>query len=236
MKEMKEWLYRAGIGLAGVVLIALVVILFAPKTAHAVLSALVTVSNTAANPVPVTGAVSVAGTPTVNVASMPTLTVDPVSLSGNVPVVNPLDTSNDPVSLITNQAPLRWDPTFNCFSGCQQFQLTVPKAPNGSDQAYEVQYISGLCDSLPSPLPSNGVVIRISSSEPFSATRSGSVPEILIGMSVTGNALFFSQRVDFFTSSIGPMTFSLNAPEVGPLSSGTCSVTLNGRLFPETQR
>src|SRR5690348_9928644 len=52
MKTMKEWLYRAGIGIAGVVLVALVMALIAPKTVHAVVSALVTVANTATNPVP----------------------------------------------------------------------------------------------------------------------------------------------------------------------------------------
>jgi len=50
---MKEWIYRAGAGIAGVVFVASAMTLFAPKTVHAVVSALVTVANTSSNPVPV---------------------------------------------------------------------------------------------------------------------------------------------------------------------------------------
>lgn len=41
-------------GIAGIVVVALVLALAAPKTVHAVVSALVTVANTSANPVPTT--------------------------------------------------------------------------------------------------------------------------------------------------------------------------------------
>lgn len=44
------------VGLGSIVVVALVLTLAAPKTVHAIVSALVTVSNTAANPVPTIGA------------------------------------------------------------------------------------------------------------------------------------------------------------------------------------
>lgn len=49
---MKQWFYKAGISIAGVLFVASVMTLFAPKTVHALVSALVTVANTSANPVP----------------------------------------------------------------------------------------------------------------------------------------------------------------------------------------
>ena len=48
---MKEWFYKAGAGIAGVIFVASAMALFAPKAVHAVVSALVTVANTPANPV-----------------------------------------------------------------------------------------------------------------------------------------------------------------------------------------
>lgn len=50
---MKTWFCKAGITIAGVLFAASAMTLFAPKAAHAVISTLVTVVNTAANPVPV---------------------------------------------------------------------------------------------------------------------------------------------------------------------------------------
>lgn len=50
---MKKWFYKAGAGIAGVLFVASAMTLVAPKTVHAVVSALVTVANTSANPVPI---------------------------------------------------------------------------------------------------------------------------------------------------------------------------------------
>jgi len=181
-------LRRIAMAIAGAVVVALAFSLAAPKAAHAVLSALVTITNTAANPVPVTGAV------------------------------------------ITNQAPRRWDPSFFCSSGCQDVQVAVPKAPDGSDQAYEVRYISGICGS---PLSSNNEAeIVIQTEEPPSATLEGTSPAIFLEMSPS----VFSQRVDFFASSIAPLLFRLQGLDGSSFTSGNCRVTLNGRLFPETQQ
>ena len=49
---MKKWFYKAAAGIAGVLFVASVMTLVAPKTVHALVSALVTVANTSANPVP----------------------------------------------------------------------------------------------------------------------------------------------------------------------------------------
>lgn len=51
---MKKWFYKAGAGIAGVLFVASAMTFVAPKTVHAVVSALVTVANTSANPVPTT--------------------------------------------------------------------------------------------------------------------------------------------------------------------------------------
>jgi hypothetical protein len=107
-----------------VVVVALVLALAEPKAVHAVVSALVTVSNGPGNPVPtmavdtrnvnvvntpvpvtgninanVTGSVNatLTGTPSVNVSGMPAVNV--ASVSGNVPVTNPLDGSGNPIPL-----------------------------------------------------------------------------------------------------------------------------------------
>lgn len=50
---MKKWFYRAGAGIAGVLFVASAMTVVAPKTVHALVSALVTVANTSSNPVPV---------------------------------------------------------------------------------------------------------------------------------------------------------------------------------------
>ncbi|MHB8486118.1 MAG: hypothetical protein ACYDCM_10375 [Candidatus Acidiferrales bacterium] len=50
---MKKRFCKAGAGIAGVLFVASVMTLVAPKTVHALVSALVTVANTSANPVPV---------------------------------------------------------------------------------------------------------------------------------------------------------------------------------------
>lgn len=49
---MKKLLYKAAAGIAGVLFVASAMTLVAPKTVHALVSALVTVANTSANPVP----------------------------------------------------------------------------------------------------------------------------------------------------------------------------------------
>lgn len=48
---MKKWFCKAAAGIAGVLFVASAMTLVAPKTVHAVVSALVTVANTSANPV-----------------------------------------------------------------------------------------------------------------------------------------------------------------------------------------
>lgn len=50
---MKQWFYKTAVGFAGIVFAVLAMSLAAPKAVRAVVSALVTVANTSANPVPV---------------------------------------------------------------------------------------------------------------------------------------------------------------------------------------
>jgi hypothetical protein len=129
-------LRRIVVGIAGAVVVALALELVAPKAVHAVASALVTVSNTSSNPVPVTGGVAVtntvpvsgsvnatvtslpavqlSGTPTVNVASMPNVTA---SIGGNVPVTNPLDGNGNPIPLVT-QNPVSATNAFDVLDEC----------------------------------------------------------------------------------------------------------------------
>lgn len=103
---------RIVVGLAGVIAVALVLAIAEPKAVHAVVSALVTVSNGTGNPVPTvavdTRNVNVVNTPNVNVTNTvpvtgnvnATLTGTPtVSFNGNVPVANPSDQNQNPIPL-----------------------------------------------------------------------------------------------------------------------------------------
>ena len=198
--ENMNILRRIAIAISGTIVVALMLTLAVPRAAHAVLSALVTVTNTAGNPVPVTGAVT------------------------------------------TTQAPQRWNPEFFCANGCGLVQLVpVPKAPSGGDQAFEIQYISGFCFNFPQPLPGgHGALLQLEVSEPLSSIVTGEgAPQITLPVTdLGGGFLFFSQRVDFFASSIfsQPADIALFFPGAGDPSSGSCKFTLNGRLFPETQQ
>lgn len=134
-------------GLAGVVVIALALQLAAPKAVHAVVSTLVTVTNTpnvsvvnvpavtVANTVPVTG--------TVSVSSMP-----PVQLSGSVNVANPTDISGHPVPLITDTSAVVHSgsnsATSCSFAGTNTCSATLATAP--SNASLVPQSFSGFCN------------------------------------------------------------------------------------------
>jgi len=93
------------VGLAGVVVVALAIELAAPKAVRALVSTLVTVANTSANPVPTmavdTRNVNVVNTPSVSVSSLPA-----VQLNGAISatVSNPTDGSGNPIPLVTKDA------------------------------------------------------------------------------------------------------------------------------------
>jgi hypothetical protein len=132
---MMDVVRRIVVGIAGVVLVALALELFAPKAVHAVVSTLVTVSNTSGNPVPTMAvdtrnvnvvntpnvnvntlpAVQLSGTPSVNINSMPPVNA---SVTGNVPVSNPLDGSGNPIPLVT-QSPVSAANAFDTINSCQ---------------------------------------------------------------------------------------------------------------------
>jgi hypothetical protein len=155
---------RIVVGIAGVVLVALALELFAPKAVHAVVSTLVTVSNTSGNPVPTMAvdtrnvnvvntpnvnvntlpAVQLSGTPSVNINSMPPVNA---SVTGNVPVSNPLDGSGNPIPLVTedNAPRAAFDVTEQCnfdpTDGCLISSLfLVP-----SNQIAVIESFSGEC-------------------------------------------------------------------------------------------
>ena len=105
MRLLKQALAALGI----VMVVAIFVVLVTPKAAHALVATLVEVVNTpnvtiVNTPVPVSGNVNatINGTPSVNVNGMPAVNV--ASISGNVPVVNPLDGGGNPIPLVNRDA------------------------------------------------------------------------------------------------------------------------------------
>jgi hypothetical protein len=94
--------------------------------------------NIANSPLNVAGAVAINGTPTVNVASLPALTG--VTLSGNVPVVNPVDSNGNPVAVFihTDDDASRTPVGARCLTGTIQtdgvesrFECTLFTVPGG---------------------------------------------------------------------------------------------------------
>ena len=66
---MKEWFYKAGAGIAGILFVASAMTLVAPKAVHAIVSTLVTVTNTSSNPV-ATGMSTNVGVPVQNLVTL----------------------------------------------------------------------------------------------------------------------------------------------------------------------
>lgn len=93
---------RIGVGIVGVMVIVVAMQLATPKVAQAVANLFVTVTNTSANPVPVTGTVSVTNTPNVNVASLPAVQIGG---SVNATVTDSKDSQSNPVLVTEDDAP-----------------------------------------------------------------------------------------------------------------------------------
>lgn len=66
---MKNWIHRAGIGISGIVILALCLTVASPKAVQAVVSAFVTVTNTSSNPV-ATGMSTNVGVPVQNLVTL----------------------------------------------------------------------------------------------------------------------------------------------------------------------
>lgn len=66
---MKNWLYRAGMGIGGIAILALCLTVASPKAVQAVVSAFVTVTNTSSNPV-ATGMSTNVGVPVQNLVTL----------------------------------------------------------------------------------------------------------------------------------------------------------------------
>lgn len=145
------------VGIAGVVVVALALELVAPKAVHAVVSTLVTVSNTTAQPVPTmavdTRNVNVVNTPNVNVNSLPAVQLSgtpsvniasPLSIGGNVSATiantsaNPgvaLDEAHAASQIVTMECFTRsYGTAYPCLSvstaGAVGSQYTVPSGEN----------------------------------------------------------------------------------------------------------
>lgn len=107
-----DWLRRMVVAAAGMTLVALALLVDSPQRAGGSGSAPVTVTNT---PLPVSGNVNANVTGTVAVSSLPAVQVS--SISGNVPVANPLDTNSNPIPLVT-QNPVSGGNAFDVIGSC----------------------------------------------------------------------------------------------------------------------
>ena len=137
---------RIVVGLAGVVVIALVLELAAPNAVHAVANLLVTVTNTPN--------VNVVNTPSVNVASLPAVQFSgtpsvnanitngsvPVTLSGNVPIANPVDNSNNPIPVFVRDADngARQPFTAQCNASLPSGVCQIATVPAGKELVIEM--------------------------------------------------------------------------------------------------
>jgi len=148
MKFAKRLLMVGGaVALAGIIGTMMV-----PKVAHAVVSTLVTVVNTpnvniANTPVPVSGNVNatINGTPSVNVSGMPAVNV--ASVSGNVPVANPLDGSGNPIPLVTQEDAARsaFDVEGSCSFSAGNTCVVSPLFNVPANDVAVIQNFSGRC-------------------------------------------------------------------------------------------
>lgn len=226
-------LRRIVVGLAGVVVVALAIELAAPKAVHALVSTLVTVTNTSANPVPVTGDVNatLTGTPTVNIST-------PLTIGGNVnaTVSNPAGT-NGPVPLVTAEAN---NPAYQPASiklamlSAASTSVTAPSfLPSGGPfRELVINWVSGLCLSggyAPTliALQTDGSQISI-----FSASSSNTSTRGL------GQA-FFGSRTNLYASPgsiitlealVGDLDFD-DSPEqitVNPIPKWDCLINADG--------
>jgi hypothetical protein len=167
-------LRRIVVGLAGVVVVALALELLAPKAVHAVVSTLVTVSNTTAQPVPTmavdtrnvnvvntpTVTATISGTPSVNVNSLPAVQLSgtpsvniasPLSIGGNVnaTVSNPAGATGA-VPLVTDEVnnPAYQPASIELYmTNGASTSATVPSTlpSGGAFRELVINWVSGFC-------------------------------------------------------------------------------------------
>lgn len=227
---------RIVVATAGVVVVALVLALAEPKAVHAVVSALVTVSNGPGNPVPTvavdTRNVNVVNTPNVNVAGLPAVQLsgtpsvniaNPLSIGGNVnaTVSNPTDGNGNPVPLVTqgslskaNVFDVFGECTYNINGGCALNLYNVPMGKIAVIQSasWECEIPSG--DIVPFPSirfwsPANQVVI--SSMQPGPSIQLGGTTNGLPSASASGQERLTAYAVEGTSPGDNGITLSLTA-------------------------
>lgn len=224
------------VGLAGIFVIALAFDLAAPKAVHAVVSTLVTVTNTPNVSVVNTPAVTVANTVpvsgTVAVSSMP-----PVTLGGsvNATVSNPLDSNGSPVPLATQDSAARagFDVSGICSFGVQfnndcaiQPLYTVP-----ANYIAVLQQFSGICTTNSGTVPED-VALQFTGSNGF--VNLALAPGVQVPFTAGQTKSVYSQRIVGYAFG-GSTGSAINAGVDTATSEGgnpnVCEIQLVGYLI-----
>ncbi|HET6201000.1 MAG TPA: hypothetical protein VFD93_11720 [Candidatus Acidoferrales bacterium] len=224
---------RIVVATAGVVVVALVLALAEPKAVHAVVSALVTVSNGPGNPVPtmavdtrnvnvvntpvpvtgninanVTGSVNatLTGTPSVNVSGMPAVNV--ASVSGNVPVTNPLDGSGNPIPLgvqTDESSPVE----LSCQQSFSSGSSVASCSPSFTVPSGELLIIDdvSLIAGLSSGQPSGSVIVFF----PFGNNVNFFLPLDAQGSTFGLNVFVAAQRTHIYSVASEPVSCAITA-------------------------
>lgn len=223
-------LHRTVVGIAGIVVVGLALALSAPRVVHAVVSTLVTVSNTSGNPVPTvavdTRNVNVVNTPNVNISSLPA-----VQLNGNVnaTVTNALDSNNNSVPLITEDPAVQT--AFNAGGACifagAPACLGRVQVPSLSNSVVVIQSVSGSCTELvPGTQISDANVTVAAPGEGPAPIEILLAPLISVGAFATQN---FAENITAYSTSGPALQVSFNATT--PQAQGTvCDIVVSGYL------
>lgn len=213
---------RTVIGIAGVAVVALAMSLAAPRVVHAVVSTLVTVTNTPN--------VSVVNTPTVNVASLPA-----VQLSGNINanVTNPTNTNGSAIPLLTADVTARQ--SFSSFNSCkiQAFGCTMdvfPAVGNGLSlglQTLVIESVTGYCYLDPGTSLQTAQLVGVAP-----AGNDEFVLDPIMSSTVPGNGInvqSYGENLKAYLTGSGATlngVFQTSAYET--VSSDFCSMTVSG--------
>jgi hypothetical protein len=215
------------VGLGSIVVVALVLALAAPKTVRAVVSTLVTVTNTTSQPVPTmavdTRNVNVVNTPNVNVASLPA-----VQLSGAINA-NISNTSANPVPTIPEQASKGFSIEGSCqFSGnsCTANPLyTVPTGETAVIESFtefcRIDAGTALSSIIVGFLAPGETASQISVNTPATA------PSILSSAGIASGG----QNLKAYAAAGGIVAEALAASSENPVND-SCQFTLSGYLVP----
>lgn len=228
---------RIVVGIAGVVVIALAMELAAPKAARAVANLLVTVTNTPNVNVVNTPSVNanITNTPTVSVSSLPAVQVG--SISGNVPVANPLDTDSNAIPLVT-QNPVSGGNAFDVTSSCSfgsggtidGNECVVNPAYNvPTGKIAVIQSVTGECELIPS---SNLDLVQIQYTQPTAGSAGGAFVTPGPTESGFGGAFgSFGGRVTLYAVGGSPIKEYVLASDLSEESSGyDCFIEIAGYL------